>query len=133
MKPLFLVASLAVLLTIVSFAAIKNENSDKPFKVELGGQWQGSYSVDEGPFVNPLIFEFRANQKLDVCYGPKEWGDRATGKYSLEGEKFTARYKFSEGIQNAVLIKAILQGDKIEGTWEWVKGKGKFQMLKKGL
>ena len=132
MKPLILLVTIIILLAVAGFAAAKKEKIKKTAKVELNGEWQGTYCLGQGPFVNLLIFEFGTNQKLEVCNGPKEWGDRASGKYSIEGENFIARYKFKEGIQDDVVIRGNLKGDSLEGTWKWVKGSGKLLLKRKG-
>ena len=62
--------------------------------------------------------------------GPEAWGDKAAGTYYLSGDTLKARYRYSEGIQEPVLISAVIKGNALEGTWQWVKGKGKLILTK---
>ena len=120
-----------ILLAFAGFAStVQKEKNTKPAPKNLDGSWEGSYSIEGGPFVNPLWFDFDA-AKIQVSDGDQQWGDRAAGSYFMEGDTLKAKYRFREGLQEPVMIVAVVKENTIEGNWEWVKGKGKLVMRKK--
>ena len=119
-----------ILLAFGGFASTIKKERDRPVLQQPGGEWEGQYCLDGGPFVNPLLFEFCPGGRLKVSDGPEAWGDKAAGTYYLSGDTLKARYRYSEGIQEPVLISAVVKGNTLEGTWQWVKGKGKLILTK---
>ena len=131
MKYIFL--PIIIFLTVIGFAASSKLKKHPKEKPELSGEWKGSYSVEEGPLVNDIIFDFIQGQLIQVFDGSKSWGDEAKGEYALTGDSLHGKYVYKLGVQNQVSIKGQLNKNKnqLTGTWEWVKGKGKF-VIKRG-
>jgi hypothetical protein len=124
---------LIILLAFAGFAsAVKKHKPATSPSLQPGGAWEGQYAIGNGPFVNPLWFDLRPDNRIQVIDGPQEWGDRAEGTYQMSGDTLKAKYKFREGLQNIVTVLAIVRDDKIEGTWDWVKGKGKLVLKRNG-
>ena len=116
-----------ILLAFAGFAAaVKKPTHAMSPSLQPGGEWEGLYAIGNGPFVNPICFSFGAGNKIRVTDGPQEWGDKAEGTYQVSGDTLKAKYRFREGLQDVITIVAIVNGNTIEGAWEWVKGKGKL-------
>lgn len=129
----YAILPLIVFLTVMVLAASTQHKKQPEKDPELAGEWKGTYSVHDGPLVNDIIFDFIKGQLIQVFDGSKSWGDEAKGEYSLMDDSLVGKYIYKQGVQDPVVIKAHLNHTKnqISGTWEWVKGKGKF-VVKRG-
>jgi hypothetical protein len=127
------IAFAIVLVAIMAFASSKKQRRAAVAIPQLAGEWRGTYCLEGGPFVNELRFTFGNNNTVSVIDGAEAWGDAAKGAYALPGDSLTGTYIYKEGIQAPVTIKAVVNKStgKIEGTWEWIKGKGAFRLAKK--
>jgi hypothetical protein len=116
------------------FASAKTHEKQSNRNPDISGEWKGSYSMQDGPLVNDIFFDFVKGQFMQVFDGSKSWGDEANGQYTMTGDSLVGTYVFKDGVQNPVEIKARLDSSKnqLTGTWKWIKGKGRF-VLKKGM
>lgn len=125
MKYFFLVAT--ALLGIFSLAFSKKQRKAPGRTDTIARDWRGAFSLDEGPFVNAVFFECGEDNRLKVYEGDKTWGDVSEGNYMASGDSIVFIYHHLEGIQDNVTIQArIVDGNRLEGSWLWSKGKGKI-------
>ena len=130
----FAILPIIVFLTVMLFASAKKHEKQPQKNFEISGEWKGSYSLQDGPLVNDIFFDFVKGQLIQVFDGSKTWGDEARGEYTMMGDSLIGTYVYRQGVQNPVAIKAQMNSSKnqLTGTWEWIKGKGKF-VLTKGM
>jgi hypothetical protein len=115
------------------FASATKHEKQPNRNIEISGEWKGSYSMQDGPLVNDIFFDFVKGQFIQVFDGSKSWGDEANGQYTMTGDSLVGTYVYKDGVQSPVAIKARLNDckNRLTGTWEWIKGKGRFVLTKR--
>ncbi|HEX2535105.1 MAG TPA: hypothetical protein VHK69_15275 [Chitinophagaceae bacterium] len=134
MKLLLFLSAIIPALTLVSFAADKEQPAPPKVQPRVSGSWHGFYALEEGPHCNEWILDFDSAGRLAAFNGPKEWGDRGYGKYTISNDTLYAWFRYAEGLQDKVEIHAAFRAgtDSLSGSWSWVNGKGTFRLRKEG-
>ena len=65
----YAILPLIVFLTVMVLAASTQHKKHPEKDPELAGEWKGTYSVNDGPLVNDIIFDFIKGQLLLVFDG----------------------------------------------------------------